>query len=158
MKTLKTILLGVTFLSAGLLWWTRDEWLGSLSAFALSDNVLFYRSMHLSMFAFFLINSRFKKYATEYFLALGIGLILVFDMYHHPTIHFWATLLTILLACFTLIVNAESSLNKTFAGFMIGGALTSFACGYFIESFHFLLAEVLCMGFIATGKLKEIYK
>ena len=158
MKLLKTLLLSVTFTSAFLLWLTRSEWMPSLSSFALSDNVVFYRFMHLSMSWFFLVNAiEFKKYATEFVLALLVGCILAFDMYHHYTLHLIFTAGTILLGCFTLLFNVNKGLNSAFALICVLGAVGSFTTGYFIDSFHFLLAEVICMAFLAAGKLKEIY-
>jgi len=157
MKLLKTIMLSITFLSAVMLWLTRDEYLGSLSAFALSDNALYYRLMHLSMTWFFLINAiEFKKYATEFILALGVGLILIFDMYQFPVIHNISTAMVILLACFTLIVNAKSTLKKWVAVLLVIGAIGSFVIGYF-TNFHLLLAEIITIVFIAVGKLIEIH-
>jgi hypothetical protein len=159
MKLLKTILLSVTFLSAFLLWLTRSEWMPSLSSFALSENVVFYRFMHLSMSWFFLINAlEFKKYATEFVLALLVGCILAFDMYHHHTLHLIFTAATVLLCCFTLLFNVNKGLNSTFAMICVVGAVGTFAVGYFVEAFHFLLAEVICMAFLSAGKLKEIHK
>jgi len=158
MKLLKTILLSVTFLSSILLWITRDEYLPSLSAFALSDNAVWYRIMHLSASWFFLINAiEFKKYATEYILALGMGLILAFDMYHHTTIHNVVTVFTLVLASFTLLVNAETTFKKGIALIFVIGALGSFALGYFWTGFHFLMAEIIAMTFLSSGKLTEIY-
>ena len=157
MKTLKTILLSITFISALLLWITRESYLPSLSAFALSDNASWYRLMHLSMTWFFLINAMdFKKYATEFILALGIGLILIFDMYHHPLIHNLATAFTIALACFTLIVNAKSSLKENIAIGLVAIAVIIFLIGY-LTNFHLLLAEIIVMALISTGKLIEIH-
>ena len=158
MKLLKTLLLSISFISAGLLWFTREEWMPSLSAFALSKNAVFYRFMHLSLSWFFLINAiEFKKYATEFVLALLVGCILAFDMYHHQVLHNTATALTISLVSFTLLVNAKDSLNRGFALLCVVGAILSFVLGYFWDSFHLLFAEVLCMAFLSAGKLKEIY-
>ena len=156
MKRLKTTLLSLSFVFAGLLWFTKDEYLPSLSAFALSSNAMYYRAMHLSVAFFFMINAiDFKKYATEFALAGGMGLILIFDMYNTPTLHNVITVSTILLACFTLVVN--SIIEKWRAWLLVGGAVGAFVIGYFTD-FHFLLAEVMCMAFLATGKLLEIHK
>ena len=155
MKLLKTILVAISFISAGLLWITREKYLPSLSAFALSPNAMFYRAMHISMMLFLMINAvDFKKYATEFALAGGMGLILIFDMYNTPTLHNVLTVSTVLLACVTLLVN--SKINKKVAWGLIIGAVGIFAYGYFTD-FHFLLAEVLCMACLSAGKLVEIY-
>lgn len=156
MKVLKTILLSITFLSAITLWLTRDQYMPSLSSFALSDNAMWYRMMHVSVVMFFTINAvEFKKYATEFALAGGMACILIFDMYRTPDLHTIITVGTLLLACVTLFVN--SKISKVVAGFLTLSAAGIFAFGYFTE-FHFLLAEVLAMACISAGKLIEIHQ
>ena len=158
MKLLKTILLSITFLSAGLLWLTRDQYLPSLSAFALSPNAMFYRTMHISAAFFFLINAiDFKKYATEFVCAAGMALILIFDMYNTPTLHNVFTVATLLLVCFTLLVNVKKTyLNKTIAISLVAASIVIFAIGYF-TNFHLFFAEVIAMAFLSTGKLIETH-
>lgn len=156
MKTLKTILLISSFLFSGILWLTREEYLESLSAFALSKNALYYRAMHISTILFFMVNAiSYKKYATEFALAGGMSLILIFDMYNHNVLHSIFTISTVLLACLTLVIN--SKLNKRLSWILVIGACTTFSIGYF-TSMHFLLAEVITMAILASGKLLEIYK
>ena len=159
MKFLKTIALLITFASALALWLTRENYMESISAFALSKNALYYRTMHLSMVFFFLINAvDFKKYATEFVLAAGVAGILIFDMYNNPVLHNIFTVGTLVLACITLLINVkEDSLSRELAVLLVLCTLGIFAVGYYTDM-HFFLAEVLAMGFVATGKLIEVYK
>lgn len=158
MKFLKTLLLLTTLISSILLWETKPQPLPSLSAFALEDNALYYRIMLLSASWFFLINAlEFKKYVTEYILALGMGLILVFDMYHFPITHNIIVGVTFLLACITLIINTHKQLNEALAMVIVILAILTFIVGYFEESIHLLFAEVVAMTLISTGKLIEIH-
>lgn len=155
MKLLKTILLSITFISAALLWITRSEYMDSLSAFALSENARFYRLMHISAAFFFLVNALdFKKYATEYALAGGMALILIFDMYNDPVLHYVFTVATLLTACVTLIIN--SHLKKWLSYSITVAAVVVFLVGR-TPLLHFLFAEVIAMALIASGKLTEIY-
>jgi uncharacterized membrane protein len=131
----------------------------SLSAFALSENAMWYRLMHISTAFFFLINAiDFKKYATEFVLAGGIGLILVFDMYNSPLLHNWITALTLGLACLTLLINVrKNTLDKTLSRILVACAIGIFLVGYFTK-LHFFFAEVIAMAILATGKLLEIHQ
>ncbi len=157
MKLLKTILLVFAILAAFSVWWTREVDLQSLSAYATAINVAFYRTMHLCMFAFFILNAQgFKKYVTEYVIALGIAFIFIFDMYDFPLLHNIATAFTVILACFTLLVNTEPGLKERIAIPLVIGAVFSFCIGYF-TSFHHLFAEIITMSLISTGKLIEIH-
>lgn len=157
MKTLKTILLINVFLSATILWLTREDWLPSLSAFALSTNAMWYRMMHISAIGYFLINAvQFKKYATEFALAGGMALILIFDMYNTPTLHNVFTVATLVAACATLFINSPKIPWYLATGVTVG-AFGTFAYGYYSD-FHFLLAEIIAMAFVTGGKLFENYK
>jgi hypothetical protein len=153
-KIIKTILTVVSITSAILLWVTREEWLPSLSAFALSTNVLWYRTMHISAIIFCTIDGARRK--SSYFLAFGMSLILIFDMYHHTLIHNIATASTLLLACILLLVE-----NKGFERIVmvpiVLSAVLFFSVGYFNSTFHFLMAEILALGCIYIGKLREIW-
>lgn len=159
MKILKTVLLSITFISAALLWFTKDQYMSSLSAFALSDNAMYYRAMHLSMIGFFIVNAiSLKKYVTEYAIALGLALVLMFDMYNSPVLHNVFTVGTLLLACVTLLINVrKNTLDRSLARLLVACAVGIFLIGYVTE-FHFLLAEILAMLCIATGKLIEIHE
>jgi hypothetical protein len=157
MKLLKTILLLLSILFSALIWVTRGEDLTSLSAYATADNNVFYNLMHLTASWFFLLNARVKKYATEYLLALGMGLILAFDMYKHTSLHNIVTVVTILLACFTLLWNRETSLDKKVGIAVVISAVSVFVIGYFTDYISFLLAEILVMVLLSSAKLKEIH-
>lgn len=153
MKTLRLILSIVSILSACLLWITRTEWQPSLSAFALSENALYYRAMHVSAALFLVLGKkRFDKY-----IAFGMALILGFDMYHYPILHNLITVITLILACFSLIY-----LNKGFYRnvmiFLSFSAIIVFVLGYFVSSFHLLFAEIISIGCIMNGKLIENYE
>lgn len=159
MKLLKTLLLGITFVSALLLWFTRDQFMPSLSSFALSENAMYYRMMHISILYFFVINAvEFKKYATEFVIAGGIGCILIFDMYNTPLLHNVFTGATLALACITLLINVKTSaLDRSLAWLLVGCAVGIFLVGYFTK-LHFFFAEVIAMACIAAGKLVEIHR
>lgn len=157
MKQLKTVLLTLSIAFGWMVYITRDPELNSLSAHAITANNVFYNLMHLCASWFFLLNARYKRYATEYILALGMGLILAFDMYKHTTFHNLFTLLTLLLASFTLLWNRKDTLDKWFGISCVAGATGVFALGYFTDIIYFLVAEIWAMTFIAVGKLKEIH-
>ena len=155
-KILKTVLLVCAILFGLTLWWTRSDDFQSLSAYSLSPNAIYYRFMHLSMFAFFLLNAHYKKYATEYILALLVGFILAFDMYHDTDMHNISTVGLVLLACFTLLFNAKDSLKIGIALALSISSVVVFCIGYF-TSFHHLFAEIIVMACLSTGKLIEIH-
>jgi hypothetical protein len=157
MKRLKTILLSVSIVSACVLWFTRSESLPSLSAFALSDNALYYRLMHLSASWFFLINAFSKRYVTEFLLALGMGLILSFDMYNYKVLHFIFTGATLALACFTLVYKKKGFEFKQYMFISVGASII-FVLGFFTEALHLLLAEIIAMTVIINGKLLEVWE
>lgn len=155
-KILRTFLLSAIFLLAGTLWWTRDEFLPSLSAFANSSNVIFYHAMHLCASWFFITNAEKSKHNLDYWVGFGMGAILLTNMYDYQLAHNIFTAATLGLAIFSLIFYAkgrEKIINIVLGGFAIG----IFLVGYLNESFHFLFAEVLAMFSIAVGMAREMW-
>ena len=153
MKTAKTILGVLSIFSAIMLWSTKGEWLGSLSAFALSDNVHWYRCMHLCIISFFLINVSNKWY--EFLIPIGMSSVFIFDMYHFPTIHNVSTAISLLLACFG-IIYANKGFWRNVMMFLSGSAILIFCLGYFSNTVHLLLAEIIAIVCLMNGKLLEI--
>lgn len=154
-KQIRTVLSIISIVSAIVLWLSRSEWLPSLSSFALSDNAIYYRVMHITASWFFLLGGRNNSH--DYFLAFGMGLILSFDMYHYPILHNTVTILTLLFACFSLIYKASRGFERSLAIFLSSMATGVFLVGYFVPSFHLLIAEIIAMAGITCGKLREIW-
>lgn len=160
MKTLKRILLIASPVFAALLWVTRSEYLDSLSAFALSDNLVFYNLMHVSMLSFFMLNAqdyyRFNKnFILELLVGFGFGMILSFDMYNNLILHDIFTVGTMLLAGFTLIRNSNGF--ETHVMWALSSiAVVVFLLGFFISTIHHLLAEIIAISALSIGKLREI--
>ena len=150
-RILRTVLVCASIVSAILLWFTRSEWLNSLSAFALSDNVVYYRVMHLTAVLFFALGER-----KNLILAFGMASILAFDMYHFPTIHNIVTAFTLGYACFDLI-RTNKGFERTIMIFLSFSAVLFFCIGYFVDSFHHLLAEIIAMVCVMNGKLRETW-
>ena len=158
MKLLQTILISISLISSIILWITRAEWLPSLSAFALSDNVLWYRLMHLTGSWFFLLYALYNSKVVGIVTSFMMGMILVFDMYHHHTIHDIVTLLTLLLSITLILHDIKfKSFNFIWGSFLSLGILLVFIIGYFVESFHLLLAEIIAMFLVANAMLLKIY-
>jgi len=154
-RSLISIALVITsILSACMLWFTRSEWQESLSAFALSDNVMWYRLMHLSASWFLILN--YKSSWHNLIIGFGMGLILIFDMYHYFTIHAIVTVATIVFTCYSLIINSKD-FEQHLMFFLSGVAVLVFGIGYFDSTFHLLLAEIIAMLCLMTGKLREFY-
>lgn len=154
MKIIKTVALVLSLICAGILWATRTEWMNSLSSFALSENALYYRAMHLSIISFFILDSEKNKHSP--FLAIGFAFILIFDMHHHFMLHSVFTAASLAFACFSIIYNSKG-FERSIMGFLSFVAILVFCIGYFNTSFHFLLAEVIAMGCLVIGKLRETW-
>jgi len=151
-KLLRTVLSSVSIVSAVLVWLTRTRPLESLSAFALEDNAIYYRIMHISASLFFILGGRINR--MDYYLSFGMALILAFDMYHYPIIHNTVTGATLLLACLSLIYYSKG-FERSLMWFLSGVAVGVFTIGYFSPSLHLLLAEIIAMACIMCGKLRE---
>ena len=152
-KIISISLVFISILSACMLWFTRSEWLPSLSAFALSDNALYYRLMHLSASWFLIIN--YKSSWHNLLLGFGMGLILIFDMYAFSMVHNIVTVATLSFACFSIIYNAKG-FERNLSIFLSGSAILYFCIGFFNNTFHLLIAEIIAMALIMVGKLREI--
>lgn len=153
MKVLKTVLVSSSILFAIVLWLTRDESLRSLSAFALSDNAIYYRMMHFTASWFFITNAlTTNKCITEWLLGFGMGLILAFDMYHFPLLHNIITASVLGLACYTLIYRTKGFERKLMILLSIS-AVSVFIIGFKFHEVHLLLAEIVAMVCIMNGKL-----
>ena len=153
-KNISIALVITSILSACILWFTRSEWQDSLSAFALSDNVMWYRLMHLSASWFLVLN--YKSSWHNLVIGFGMGLILIFDMYHFFIIHAIVTVATIVFTCYSLIINSKD-FEQHLMLFLSGVAVLIFGIGYFNSTFHLLLAEIIAMLCLMTGKLREFY-
>lgn len=153
-KILRTVLIIISVASAITLWFTRSEWLNSLSSFALSENVMWYRTMHICAILFLMSDARNNKHS--YYLAFGMSLILIFDMYHHFWLHTIFTASTLAFACFSIIYN-NLGFEKNVMYFLSFVAIFIFCIGYFVQSFHFLMAEIIALSCIYIGKLREIW-
>ena len=154
MKVLSTILISLTILCSIMVGVTATEHLKSLSAYALADNVLWYRLMHITAIMFFMLNKNKNKY--NLFVGFGMGLILAFDMYHFHIIHNVVTVGTLLLAAFSLIEVARGLTKKQMI--MLSVAAVSVFCVGFFTNFRHLTAEIIAMAILMNGKLLEIYK
>ena len=156
-KIVITCFFVISILSACLVWITKSEWLPSLSAFALSDNALYYRTMHISASFAFLLDFAHYKRLSNFLLGIGMALILIFDMYHYPFIHNFITFSVLIFACASIMYKLKG-FELHIATVLSVITLLVFALGYFVESFHLLLAEIIAMCAILTGKLREIWK
>ena len=155
-KTIITTLYVVSILSACLVWFTRTEWLPSLSAFALSDNAIFYRMMHIT--ASWALLMDYVKYNRVYngLIGVGMGLILMFDMYNFNFLHNLFTAIVLLYACYSVLKQTKG-FEFSVSIFLTGIALLVFGLGYFIDSFHLLMAEIMAIGSILVAKLRELW-
>ena len=157
-RIVRTALMLASIVSGVVLWFTRsEEWMPSLSAFANSPNVMWYRAMHLSASMFFMIHGAATKKWLNYVIGICMGGILVFDMYAYPTLHNSITVSALVLSMFYLIYN------NTGFGRSVGIFLSSLAAGFFVLgytelTFHFLMAELIAMGMIAVGMTREVWK
>ena len=154
-KTISTILISITILSSIMVSVSATEYLQSLSAYALSDNALWYRLMHLTAVMFFMLNTDKNKY--NLFIGFLMALILAFDMYHYETIHNVVTASALALAGFSLISVAKG-FTRIQMIFITACAVGVFCLGYFNNTVHHLLAEIIAMTCIMNGKLIELWK
>lgn len=147
MKIFKTLLICSTFLFITLLWLTRLEWLPSQSAFALSNNVIWYYLMHLSMIGIFVWDYITNKKLQSLLVSLcGVG-VLVFDMYSFPMIHNIATALLFLTASYNIIMFSNKKERK-YSIINCSVAALFFLFGLLTEM-HLFYAEAiveLCIG------------
>lgn len=196
-KVLRTVLLVGSILSTLVLWLTRHEWQNSLSAFASSQNAVWYNLMHVMGILFWALNSagksRYMKHSPfipkywkkkkvfylkgikwrykplkyyellkirhgdlDIIVAMGMGAILVTNMYLAYTWHVVVTIATLVLAIFNIIFTSPKR-DIVFRFILGAGAVAAFIVGYWTD-FHFLVGEVLAMSLIAFGMIRQIWK
>ena len=155
MKAISTIIISLSILSAFMLSLTASEQLQSLSAYDLTNGVIWYKLMHGLAIIFLASNHDKNKYNLA--IAIGMLLILSFDMHHYLVIHNTVTALTLILAIFSLVsvITGFRLMQMIFIG---ACSITVFCIGYFNHASWFWLTEILAMMFIMNGKLIEVYK
>lgn len=129
----------------------------SLSSLANSENVAWYRAMHLSATAFFFMHGEATKRWLSYAIGACMGSILIFDMYKYPTTHNVFTVAALALSMFYLVYNSRGFERS------VGIFLTTLAAGFFVLgytelTFHFLMAEIIAMVMIAVGMTRDVWK
>lgn len=155
-RSLRTVLLISSLTCAILLWLTGREWMPSMSAYALSENALYYRLMHLSASWFFLLDGAAYKRNLSYITGFLMGMVLAFDMYNYPFLHDLFTCSVLICTALQLFHYSKRS-KKTITAILCVGAVGSFIFGYFFLPPYLFLAEVVTMMCIIIGKLKETW-
>lgn len=123
--------------------------------------------MHIMAVSFFFINgaakNRIDKYTNgirhgklDYIVAMGMGLILVTNMYVAYTWHVIFTASTLAIALFNIIFTAPK-VELGYRWVLTGIAVTAFLVGYLTE-FHFLIGEVIAMACVAVAMIRQIWK
>lgn len=129
----------------------------SLSSFHGSDYEPIYIAMHGFAIMFFCWNATDKDVGTEFFLPLGMLLIVCFSMWEWKNAHNIATVITILVALFSIQYNVQPTLKMWNRWYLISGAVVMFLLGYLTDFVGFAFAETFVMGTVALAKLKEIH-
>lgn len=155
-KILKTALLTSTLVFAAVLWLTRDQFMISQSAFALSNNNHWYWLMHLSIIATFVID--FIQYKRLWSLAVSVAsaCVLAFDMYNFPWWHNLFTGLMAALAVFNVIYYA----GKQERPFAIMNSLVGtlvFLLGLWTDV-HLFFGEVVIEFTIGVSMVRRFWK
>lgn len=153
-KIIKTVAISMSLLCAVSLVFIGGP---SLSSFHGSDYEPIYIAMHGFAIMFFCWNAVEKDVGTEYFLPFGMLSIVAFSMWEWDTMHTIATIITILVALFTIQYNVQPSLKVWNRWYLVLGAIVVFALGYFTNFVGFAFAETFVMGVVASAKLKEIH-
>lgn len=157
-KIIRTVFMVASILCGVLLWFTRtEEWMPSLSSLANSENVAFYRAMHILATSFFMVHGAKTDRWINYVIGFCMGSILVFDMYAYPLLHNSFTVMALLLSMLYLIYfnrGFERSVGIVLCGLAAG----FFILGYTEPTFHFLMAEIIAMAMIAVGMTREVWK
>lgn len=176
MKKFRSILLVMSILMALLLWVVTltnpDEWRNSLSAFATSPFAVPYNAMHVFGMAFWFlgvaINTRRYKFSPLFGLkirhsdvdiavGLGMGAILVTNMYHVYTWHVISTILTFALALFNVVFTGPKR-DILLRWVCVAVGVLAFCIGYWTDIIHFLLGEIIGMSVVAFGMLRQMYR
>lgn len=155
MKILKTTVLMSSLVFAAMLWLTRDEWMISQSAFALSNNNHWYWAMHAAIISTFVLDAGTSKRWMGYLVAMSAFGILWYDMYGYPQLHNVLTALTMLLAVFNLIYYADVK-ERPIVIFVSGVGSLVFLLGV-LTDVHIFFAEVVAEFAIAVGITRRIW-
>jgi hypothetical protein len=163
MKAVRTGILVLTVLFAAMLWITKSEWLPSQSAFALSENVIWYYLMHASIITTFALESfksleedrEFKAWwsALVAFATLGI---VIFDMYSYPVVHNVSTGVMAALAAGNLIYFASKK-ERPLAIMNCGVGALFFMLGFLIWDVHLFFGEVIIEFTIGVAMVRRIW-
>lgn len=156
MKIFKTIVLVSSLLFAAILWLTRDEWMISQSAFALSNNNHWYWAMHGSIILTFILDAGTSERWQGYLVSLAAAGVLWYDMYGYPQLHNILTGLLMVLAVFNIIFYADKKerpivILASFIGSLI------FVLGVTTD-IHIFFAEVVAEFAIVVGVARRIWK
>ncbi len=151
-----------------LLWATKLEWLPSQSAFALSENAIWYYFMHFSiMFAFFMMWMIFSKLKKQghvennkpwlYLLPVITGAgVVIFDMYNWPKLHNIFTAALFITASLSLILNAKNRDDGMYI-FACGVSALIFLLGV-VSNVHLFFAEATVEFILGTLILDKIWE
>lgn len=149
MKVIKTIILTCAIIFTFILWGTRIEDLPSQSAYALSENNIWYILMHCSIIASFLLDwFTHKKRWLNFLPAIGSFFILYWDMYNSSALHNWATGFTMATAVLSLLVYAPTARERVYIAVNCIVGAFMFPLGLFTEVplfFTEIIAE-FCIG------------
>lgn len=154
MKILRTLVLISTILFAGMLWFTRAEWLPSQSAFALSDNVIWYYMMHFSIMLTFLLDEKGKWLSI--LGAIATFGIVIYDMYNYPLLHNIMTGTMAAIASASMIYYASTKERPT-AIMNVGVGALCFLLGLWVWDFHLFFGEVIIEATIGVAMVRRIW-
>ena len=155
-KWLNTILYSLSLIMIPFLWATRAEFLPSLSAFANQHNSIFYELMH----GFAIFGYAYHWWRTrnviDLLVAIGLGGILVFDMYNYPTLHNVITAATFIVAIFNdMYLASNKELPLAIMRSTVGAAL--FLLGLAFWDVHLFFAEAMAMLCVLVGRLRLVW-
>ncbi len=158
-RLFKTVWTGVvvsTLTFAGLLWFSREEWLPSQSAFAGTKYQIWYILMHTSIFFSFLLSGIYFRKFYYYIVSLGVLGILAFDMHVYPMLHNISTAFTLFVAVLSLIFDSPKR-ERPYQIFLGCFAAGIFGVGLWEDTFHLFLAEVFAELGIGVMLLRRIW-
>lgn len=155
-RILKTIILASTLVFAAVLWMTRDEFMISQSAFALSDNNHWYWLMHISIIVTFVLDWLHHSRLWSLAVSVASALVLAFDMYHFPWLHNFFTGLMAALAVFNVIYFASKK-ERPYAIMNSGVGVLVFMLG-FLGDVHLFFGEVVIEFTIGVSMIRRIWE
>lgn len=155
-KIIRTLLIVSTLVFAAVLWLTRDQYMISQSAFALSDNNHWYWLMHLSIIATFVID--WLKYKRLWSLGVAVATagILGFDMYNFPWLHNFCTGIMAALAVGNVIYYASTK-ERPYAIMNSLVGTVFFLLGLWTDV-HLFFGEVVIEFTIGVSIVRRIWK